>query len=881
VTPRPLIFISAVSRELHSARQLVANTLTFLGYQPIWQEIFGTESGDLREMLRKQIDQCKGVVQLIGKCYGAEPPTPDEKFGRVSYTQYEALYARERGKKVWYLFIDENFPRDPCEDEPEERKKLQADYRSRLQSDTHVFHSLVSHEALEAGVLKLRDDLSRLRRGVKRWALGVTALLLFVSIAIVWLVQAQRRQSTAIQRQGEQVSTVVDRYQKMEQALVRLAEVEGIPKRPEEQKMTPEEQRARAYAYLERELGLSQGSLSKELPGFALELYTRNETTPLLRARAAYALGKFDEAKQFSLEGAEKDRQAFQTAQRVAEDRRKRAVESYELAGWASEKRIQYSEAMQYFGEAEKLTDEKRDPREWCRVQDAIGALAIDQGDYTGAERVFRNIYRVLADVDGAQHPLALKSRSNIALVLTYRGKYKEAESEQRQALTLQENALGHENRDVLQSRKNIGQILDKEGRAAEAEAWDRTLIASEEKILGPEDPLTIATHVDLANALIDEDKNAEAESEVRMILRVTEKIFGPAHPTALRARTQLANLLNNYKKSAEAEAEYREILRLTETTLGTEHPATADAHQNLGVGLQLDGKYAEAEAEYRRALAIDEKVRGSSHDRTLGVRQNLAVLFTSLGNYRDAEAECRRIVDTETKTLGPEHPGTLAVANNLADVLNAEGKSGEAETVCRETLRLKEKVLGREHVDTLITRNTLASALNGAGKASEAEVEARSTLDQERRLVGAENELTLDSWNSLAIALGKQRKFAEAEIEFQNLIKSENHALGLEHPMTVSSENEFAKMLIEEGKDAEQLMSTVIKSREKLFGAEHPFTLDSCYHFALGLRRQGRIQQAQEFARRAAEGAHKLLGAGHPETQKYAKLVADLERKP
>src|SRR5262249_32728676 len=120
MAPRPTVFISAVSRELKSARQLVANTLTFLGYEPVWRDIFGTESGDLRGMLRQQIDRCKGVVQLIGQCYGAEPPTPDEEFGRVSYTQYEALYARKRRKKVWYLFIDENFPTDLCDAEPDE-----------------------------------------------------------------------------------------------------------------------------------------------------------------------------------------------------------------------------------------------------------------------------------------------------------------------------------------------------------------------------------------------------------------------------------------------------------------------------------------------------------------------------------------------------------------------------------------------------------------------------------------------------------------------------------------------------------------------------------------------------------------------------------------
>ena len=76
----------------------MANTLTFLGYQPVWQDVFSTETGDLRVLLSQQIDQCKGVVQLVGQCYGAEPPTADEECGRTSYTQYEALYARKRGK---------------------------------------------------------------------------------------------------------------------------------------------------------------------------------------------------------------------------------------------------------------------------------------------------------------------------------------------------------------------------------------------------------------------------------------------------------------------------------------------------------------------------------------------------------------------------------------------------------------------------------------------------------------------------------------------------------------------------------------------------------------------------------------------------------------
>src|SRR3954452_2598493 len=253
MSPRPAIFISAVSRELRSARQLVANTLTFLGYEPIWQDIFGLEGGDLREVLREKIDQCRGVVQLVGQCYGAEPPTIDPAFGRVSYTQYEALYARQRGKKVWYLFIDETFPIDAHEPEREELRQLQAAYRDRVQTDAHLFHPLATRDALEAGVLKLRDDLTSLRRGVKAWAIGV-AILLLISVGIgVWLLRGQRETSGQIQQ-------VVTEVQKLRQGILAYPEVEARVRQTQTNK-DPVALEERVYAELARQLGVDAKSL--------------------------------------------------------------------------------------------------------------------------------------------------------------------------------------------------------------------------------------------------------------------------------------------------------------------------------------------------------------------------------------------------------------------------------------------------------------------------------------------------------------------------------------------------------------------------------------------------------------------------------------------
>src|SRR6202034_3301717 len=118
--------------DLRSARDLVGKVLFSMGYEPVWQDIEPTDGGELLEVLRRRIAPCAMTVQLVGNRYGAEPPHPTAEFGRVSYTQFEALEAERLGKKVIYHFLDETFPADPAGPEPPELTALQASYRQRL-----------------------------------------------------------------------------------------------------------------------------------------------------------------------------------------------------------------------------------------------------------------------------------------------------------------------------------------------------------------------------------------------------------------------------------------------------------------------------------------------------------------------------------------------------------------------------------------------------------------------------------------------------------------------------------------------------------------------------------------------------------------------------
>jgi hypothetical protein len=403
MTPRQAIFISAVSKELKGPRQLVANTLQFLGYEPVWQDIFGTEQGDLRAMLRRQIDGCKGVVQLVGQRYGAEPPVPDEQFGRVSYTQYEALYARRRGKKVWYLLLDESFPSEKQEPEPEELRQMQAAYRRRLQADSHLFHPLNSPEALEADVLKLRDDLTRLRRGAKQWAAAVVFLLVILVGAAIWLMSGQRQ----LKQQNEQLKQQNAETQKNVNMLRQYVEA-AIKERQEQPGQTADELQRQTDEKWAKQRGVTPKELRQEMLRIAQEVKNAPDVSTYERANAAYVTKDYNEAERLALA-------AVDEAEKASPPKISAAIKALELAGNSAVARTEYADALRHLRGAEKLTDRQRNPREWADVQFDIGGILYLQGNFKEAAAVAREELNERSRWAGSENLDTLCSRNNLA----------------------------------------------------------------------------------------------------------------------------------------------------------------------------------------------------------------------------------------------------------------------------------------------------------------------------------------------------------------------------------------------------------------------------------------------------------------------------------
>lgn len=231
---KPRIFISAVSSEFRGARQTVSQVLLRLGYDPFWQDVLSTETGDLRSMLREKIDHCDGVLQLVGHAYGFEPQVIDPEFGRISYTQFELAYARKIKKKTWVVFMGDDCTRDlpiseldlpPEEHHPDpkgyqaERRELQAAWQAKLRDNDELHHDALDDTQLELKIERLKDDLHQLLRSERVWRrviLGSVAAVVLLAAIGVGMIAAMR---------GDQ-----ERQQQDFQKLQELAESDiGIP----------------------------------------------------------------------------------------------------------------------------------------------------------------------------------------------------------------------------------------------------------------------------------------------------------------------------------------------------------------------------------------------------------------------------------------------------------------------------------------------------------------------------------------------------------------------------------------------------------------------------------------------------------------------------
>ncbi len=171
------VFISSTSADLASYRKLVAEHLYSIDALPVVQDLSGTETGPLLEILKKKIKSCDVVICLVGVCYGREPHPETQKGVRRSYTQREYDLAKAMGKQVFVFVAGANCEFDSVCTEGEELAELQRRYIASFREDGLLTHKFSNKTDLE----RLLGKLKLVRR---RGLLGPVAALVLAAGAL-------------------------------------------------------------------------------------------------------------------------------------------------------------------------------------------------------------------------------------------------------------------------------------------------------------------------------------------------------------------------------------------------------------------------------------------------------------------------------------------------------------------------------------------------------------------------------------------------------------------------------------------------------------------------------------------------------------------------
>jgi serine/threonine protein kinase len=548
---------------------------------------------------------------------------------------------------------------------------------------------------------------------------------------------------------------------------------------------------ARLYSALATSVGFDSKSLRDKLQKFA-QARKRQPDAPIYeRATAAYVGEDYSEAERLALQAADE-------AQRAVPARKADALQALQLASFSAYESEEITRAREHLGEAEKLVDRERNPREWADIQESIAYL-----------------------------------------LLTEREHFSEAEKIIRSIIELRSQTYGPEHRDTLRARGLLGYALFREAKFAEAEAEYRELIKLDEKILGPENPETLFRRWDLAATMAKGNKSAAALVELRDVLTLREKVLGPEHPDTLRSRDSVAFALLNVDEHAEAIAQWREALTVEEKLLGPDADSTLNTMMNLGYALAESGEYQRGEAIMRRAIEGRERTLGPGKRDTLYSRYTLAMTLAAQGKLAEAEREARDIVRLNDKSTTATQSGWTR--DMLGDVLDKQGRHVEAEAQIRQALRLNEKGLGADHNETRISRGHLAKNLWYQGRNAEAENVLRELIPQDEKVLGAqvytlENNVSTRLFDELtpfltrtllANTLRDQQKYAEAEAEYKQVIGLEEKVMGPEQRDTLNACYNYAYQLALQGKvsEAKPFAERAAKGAVKVLGANDPST--------------------------------------------------------
>ncbi len=361
------------------------------------------------------------------------------------------------------------------------------------------------------------------------------------------------------------------------------------------------------------------------------------------------------------------------------------------------------------------------DPLVVARLQDRLGLTYLGLGHAVKAESLFAKAVATRQAELGADDPLTLVSRNNLALADMAAGKRNQALPLFKQVWDAQVKQLGTDHLDTLTTRHNLAVAYGLTGKAAEA--------------------------IPLLEQVRD--------------MRVN--LLGPKHADTLDTLSQLGTAYLTVGRKTEAIELLKQVRDAQVEKFGAEHFLAVEALNSLGFAYQAAMKMTEATDLFEQARDAIVPKLGNDHPLTLTILHNLAWMYRARGKIAKAIDLGEQVRAKREMYLGAYHPATLLALYNLALAYEADRKPEQALPLFQQAAVGIEK-LEFAHFYAAQIVHELYQCHEHLKQYEEAEVWRRKWLAVVKEKAGPESEAYAVALQGLGSNLLQQKKYADAE---------------------------------------------------------------------------------------------------------------------
>jgi CHAT domain-containing protein/tetratricopeptide (TPR) repeat protein len=406
-----------------------------------------------------------------------------------------------------------------------------------------------------------------------------------------------------------------------------------------------------------------------------------------------------------------------------------------------------------------------------------------------------------LREAFGAGHRRVGDALSELAFVQYSLGRYRDAESPLREALSVRERASGIDPR-TAQSLNALG-LLDTALGNYDAAERDYRRARTAYAALGADFSPSIAlVESNLGALLLLVGRSDEAIPLYRSALARI--------PDLLDATLGLASAYASLASYDEALLAARRALALIEgQPEGRTTVQAANAVEVLAAIDRARGLFTDAEAKYREAIDIRKHAQGESHPDYLVSLGKLASLHTLMGNYDEAATLYSKVREGLATSLGTTQHLAYAVVLNEEALLMQSRKPPEYTTAAanyEQALQLLAGITGDHHPAYITALHNLASVYQATGPAGYGEAERRY-LEAERILDENPTDrrsLQATLFNNLATLYASMRRYPDADRLATRALDIRRDVYGVAHPAYATSLETRASILAAIGKASE-----------------------------------------------------------------------------